>query len=124
MDEHQAMTLIHTERRRQIVQEGWTEQHDDEHDDGAMAKAAAIYHLHATGKCRFGDNGIPLGWPWDAQWWKPKDPMRDLVRAGALYVAEKERLCRLPGGYGLKLERSRHMDQKIKAVVKSLVDLP
>ena len=124
MDERQAIDLIYAERRRQVEVEGWDERHDDEHDDGAMARAAAIYYLNATGRCSFGDNGIPLGWPWDAQWWKPKDSMRDLVRAGALYVAEKERLHRLPGSYGLKRERSRRMNPKIKAVVQSLLSLP
>jgi hypothetical protein len=33
-------------------------------------------------------------WPWSVQWWKPKDRRRDLVRAGALIVAEIERLDR------------------------------
>ena len=35
-------------------------------------------------------------WPWSLDWWKPKDPRRDLVRAGALIVAEIERLDRQP----------------------------
>lgn len=124
MDEQQAMKLLHAERRRQVDVEGWSVHHDDEHADGEMAKAAAIYHLNAQGNCSFGADGIPLGWPWEAQWWKPKDPVRDLVRAGALYIAEKERLHRLPGSYGLKLERSRRMDPKIKAVVQTLSKLP
>jgi hypothetical protein len=34
-------------------------------------------------------------WPWEDKWWKPKDRRRDLVRAGALIVAEIERLDRL-----------------------------
>jgi hypothetical protein len=33
-------------------------------------------------------------WPWDRKWWKPKDRRRDLVRAGALILAEIERLDR------------------------------
>lgn len=33
-------------------------------------------------------------WPWDAKWWKPKNTRRDLVRAGALIVAELERMDR------------------------------
>lgn len=31
------------ERERQIASEGWTPEHDDAHDDGQMAKAAAVY---------------------------------------------------------------------------------
>lgn len=34
-------------------------------------------------------------WPWSREWWKPKNPRRDLVKAGALIVAEIERLDRL-----------------------------
>lgn len=124
MDQYQAMDLIHAERRRQVNAEGWTEHHDDAHDDGSLGLAASIYHLNATRKCSFGDNGVPIGWPWEAQWWKPKDPARDLVRAGALYIAEKERLRRLPGSYGLKWARSKRMDPKIDAVVQSLLALP
>lgn len=33
-------------------------------------------------------------WPWQRKWWKPKDPRRDLVRAGALIIAEIERIDR------------------------------
>lgn len=123
MNASQAKMLISAERRRQVQIEGWTELHDDEHADGEMAKAAAVYHLHAIGRCSFGDNGIPIRWPWEAQWWKPKDPSRDLMRAGALYMAEKERLRRLPGSTDLKLARSRRMDKKIEAVVQALVAL-
>jgi len=32
-------------------------------------------------------------WPWGSEWWKPsKDPIRDLVKAGALIAAEIDRL--------------------------------
>ena len=33
----------------------------------------------------------PPHWPWALNWWKPKDRRRDLIRAGALIVAELER---------------------------------
>lgn len=95
------------ERRRQVEAEGWTPKHDDEHDKGEMARAAACYALHA-GSCfawradayqsAKPHEGNPAAqnslWPWDMQWWKPKDPRRDLVRAGALILAELERLDR------------------------------
>lgn len=95
------------ERRRQVEAEGWTPKHDDEHDKGEMARAAACYALHA-GSCfawradayqsAKPHEGNPAAqdslWPWDMQWWKPKDPRRDLVRAGALFLAELERLDR------------------------------
>lgn len=34
-------------------------------------------------------------WPWDENWWKPSlDPIRNLVKAGALLAAEIDRLQR------------------------------
>lgn len=33
------------------------------------------------------------GWPWDMKWWKPsKDPIKNLIKAGALIAAEIDRL--------------------------------
>jgi len=96
---NKAMELIATERQRQIETEGWTPEHDDDHDLGELAGAAAAYALQAA--CELHPIGdaldvgyIPDGWCWDPQWWKPKGPVRDLVRAGALIVAELERLER------------------------------
>lgn len=87
-----ALADIAAERKRQIEAEGWTVGHDDRHTDGALAKAATCYA-----------SVYPLAasyWPWDIKWWKPKDRRRDLVRAGALIVAEIERLDRLAALYG------------------------
>lgn len=88
---------IAAERRRQIESEGWTPEHDDEHANGEIAKAAACYADFAsmpdTGRITIG--GVPLAWPWDWTWWKPKNRRYDLVRAGALIAAEIDRLDRL-----------------------------
>jgi hypothetical protein len=80
------------ERQRQISVEGWTPEHDDEHDSAEMAQAAACYALNAAEQ-RFTWPFDTL-WPWSKDWWKPKTPRRDLVRAGALILAEIERLDR------------------------------
>lgn len=98
------------ERRRQIEVEGWTPEHDDEHDAGALALAAAAYALDAGDKshpCSQGARGgeVPPFWPWmhrsgrhrEARWWKPSTPRRNLVKAGALILAEIERLDRMGG---------------------------
>ena len=37
------LDLIAKERMRQISDEGWTPEHDDEHDDGSLALVAALY---------------------------------------------------------------------------------
>ena len=89
------MEVIFAERERQIKVEGWTAEHDDQHYCGEMLYAARIYYQNAkTDFISLRPNGAPVGWPWDAVWWKPKDKRRDLIRAGALCVAERERLIR------------------------------
>lgn len=84
------MELIAAERRRQVTMEDWTPAHDDTHRNGEMARAAACYALQHTRV-----SGRAIRWPWARSWWKPKNPIRDLVRAGALIAAEIDRLQRL-----------------------------
>lgn len=89
--------LIATERQRQVEQEGWTPEHDDEHDTGEMMSVARayLYHAHAIlDGVKGGYETPPMAWPWDARWWKPADPIRSLVKAGALIAAEIDRLNR------------------------------
>lgn len=91
--------LIASERQRQISSEGWSADHDDTHDKGEMAQAAASYALHAAGISSSYPKGIQNGccmwWPWAKRWWKPRTPIKDLVRAGALIAAEIDRLQRI-----------------------------
>ena len=39
----EGIRLIAAERQRQVDVEGWTPAHDDEHDEGELAIAAACY---------------------------------------------------------------------------------
>lgn len=71
------------ERERQKAVEGWTPAHDDGHTDNELSRAAACYAI-----------GNAALWPWSMRWWKPTDRRRDLVKAGALVLAEIERLDR------------------------------
>lgn len=103
-----AVRDVAAERLRQVEEEGWTPEHDDVHESGELAAAAACYAYHTTSMRAAGysvtryEDRPPLDlyhpyrsmWPWDEAWWKPKDRRRDLVRAGALIVAEIERLDR------------------------------
>jgi hypothetical protein len=90
------IAAIIAERQRQISVEGWTPEHDDEHEGGQMAVASACYILHTVaginGRCQI---TVPGMWPWAPEWWKPSTPMRNLEKAGALIVAEMERLERM-----------------------------
>ena len=89
--------LIAVERQRQIEAEGWTPEHDDEHDDGVLVRAAICYADKAATQARGGRGVGQLRptWPWDHSYWKPADdPVRNLVKAGALIAAEIDRLIR------------------------------
>ncbi len=94
----QVIDEIKAERVRQQSSEGWTVEHDDEHGNGAMASAASAYACCAATQAWnpiYDPTLVPcLGWPWGRAAWNPKDPRRNLVRAGALIVAEIERLDR------------------------------
>lgn len=81
------------ERQRQVGEEGWTAEHDDAHQRGILAQAAACYAVHASDFAAAGYGSAPY-WPFDEEWFKPKDIRRDLVRAAALILAEIERFDR------------------------------
>lgn len=93
-----AIQGIIDERNRQIDVEGWTPEHDDTHTNGELAKAAACYAGFADGKEIRDDTVMQQAlaklWPWFAKWWKPTTRRRNLVKAGALIVAEIQRLDR------------------------------
>lgn len=92
--------LIRAERQRQIEKEGWSSDHDDGpgHGKNQLAKAAISYIGVVSEPDRAPVNGVPrphYDWPWSKRWWKPsKDPVRNLVKAGALIAAEIDRLLR------------------------------
>lgn len=104
----QAMRDVMGERYRQMMVEGWTVRHDDEeHKGGDLALAAGSYAIHAGmhsawdaesyAKCDPPEGDPEVGqhlWPWDREWWKPKNYRRDLVRAAALAVAAIEQFDR------------------------------
>ena len=101
--------LIVAERRRQIEKEGWTAEHDDEHDGGELAWAAVCYAapdmVYAADNIEADETGVDLRlrdpWPWDETWDKRKKHgrknrgrIRQLQIAGALIAAELDRLLR------------------------------
>lgn len=103
-----ALYDIASERERHLNVEGWTAEHDDQHAGGEMAAAAACYATgdrhETTGyrapSFRTGTGYTTVGrssglWPWSREWWKPTDKRRNLIKAGALIVAEIDRLDRI-----------------------------
>jgi hypothetical protein len=113
--------LIAAERRRQIEQEGWTPEHDNEHDDASLALAAICYaapqriyviDLLATGfrvrdpwprswaeyhdkrfTCQESQK-LPSNVPPDPETYTHQERISFLVKAGALIAAEIDRLER------------------------------
>lgn len=94
------MHAVVAERYRQIEQEGWSVEHDDEHEPGEMALAGAAYARTAYVHLLDGPGILswaerkPGFWPWAATWWKPTGFRRDLVKACALIIAEGEKFDR------------------------------
>jgi hypothetical protein len=105
---------IAAERQRQINKEGWTPEHDDQHDSGELAMAAVCYaapkqvrmKAEVPVNCGCREAMCPHSnmsktawldpWPWDSEWDKRKkhDRIRQLEIAGALIAAEIDRLER------------------------------
>ncbi|MGS3503247.1 hypothetical protein [Citrobacter koseri] len=88
-----AILDVIAERQRQKVVEGWTSEHDDKYGKSQLLWASSCYLLNTIQPF----NRIPMDWPWDSGWWKPTNPRRDLVKAGALILAEIERIDRAAG---------------------------
>ena len=88
-----ALLDVIAERQRQRAIEGWTSEHDDAYQNSELADAAACYALHAHNQ----GFSTPAHWPWSPDWWKQSGARRDLVKAGALILAEIERLDRAAG---------------------------
>ena len=113
--------LIAEERQRQIDVEGYSKEHDLQHDEGEFLDAAAAYmtpnikrpcidvtyelnnqpSYAVTYDLPSSDGTIhkmrvlpPRTWPFGEQYWKPTplDRVRELVKAGALIAAAIDRL--------------------------------
>lgn len=100
--------LIAAERSRQVEQEGWTPERDARYTGPELLRAAEAYLREAefhikyqgqpfdprTGLDIEDERGFPASsWPWSDDSWKPSpDPVRNLVKAGALIAAEIDRL--------------------------------
>lgn len=93
------LELVAKERTRQIVEKGYTREHDDEHTDGSLADAGACYaanndNLWAFGE--YGQTGLKEVWPWDYEFFKKEehDRKQQLIIAAALINAEYDRIVR------------------------------
>lgn len=84
----------HRQRKRQGDGEAYSLAHDDEHDKGEIAKAAAVYAMPPEFRARnqdLVDTLRPFNWHLKLN---SGDRIRELVKAGALIAAEIDRLQR------------------------------
>ncbi len=84
--ELEAVFELANERRRQIQVKGHTPETDANYVSGELARAAAAYALGSP------DGRPPSVWPWGDSSWKSSNKMRNLIKAGALIMAE---MCRI-----------------------------
>lgn len=84
---------IYNERLRQIIKEGWTHAHDDQYKIGVLSTAAGCYIVYGENP-DYPEGTPPPEWPWDAEYWRPRDFARNHVRAGALIAAELDLIAR------------------------------
>lgn len=94
-----AIQRIEAERVRQVTEEGFTADEDDlNNEPGDLATAAVAYTQHAIQLMGGPEmDNPPWDWPWDTEFWKPTDEVRDLEKAGALIAAELDRVLREKG---------------------------
>jgi hypothetical protein len=84
---------IAAERKRQIEEEGFTAEHDDQFKREELAMAALCYIVPNSYREWPPFNVL---WPFDKEWWKPTpNRVRELEKAGAFCAAEIDRLQRL-----------------------------
>lgn len=91
--------LVAVERARQVSEEGYDAEHDRGHEvqivraGQSYTMSALLAMAHTTMHER------PFIWPWARHFWKPTgDPVRDLVKAGALIAAAIDALTPTDAG--------------------------
>lgn len=85
----QGLELVRLERMRQRLVEGHHPAIDAEYVNGELSAAAACYALVPS---RWRDILWQQVWPWPSVAFKPRGRKENLIRAGALIVAELDRL--------------------------------
>lgn len=91
-DPRTGVELIAEERKRQIEKEGWTEEHDSEHNREELSILAMLYACPVKYRHMLNPRSWFKTMDWSFSWWKPTDRIKELQKAGALIAAEIDRL--------------------------------
>lgn len=83
-------------RTRQVIEKGYTPEHDDQHDPADLVAAGLAYTQYTFGILANVDYDTPpYDWPWDPEEWSPEDdPKKNLAKAGALLAAGFDAIVR------------------------------
>jgi len=95
------LQIIQEERLRQQTEEKRSSANDDGYIKGELAIAAKVYYQCAVDGLMYVRHALK-DWPWASNWFKPWasgdpskfDVQRCLVKAGALAMAERDRMNR------------------------------
>lgn len=104
MQQSNFLELVAKERVRQVIEKGYTPEHDDQHTDGSLADAGACYAstakeivmpIYDRRSCILA--GVHPLWPFEPEYFKKRDHDRkqQLITAAAFINAEYDRIVRL-----------------------------
>ncbi len=115
------IVLVATERQRQQEVEGWTPEHDDMHQSAELTRAGMSYADSARRQLLGASEEFGLRlpwaalWPFEESWWKPStDPIRNVVKAAALLVAEIDRLLRARGETVFPTQEPKKLEEALE----------
>lgn len=113
--------LIADERARQISQEGWTTEHDDQYRHGELAAAGAVYAdasislMHGVAPAELKEQILHFGcetpWPWDTID-EGEETVRRYKNVAWLEEYPEEGCC----GLGAEIGSESHQPAETKAV--------
>ncbi len=115
---------ILVERSRQQGAENFLPESDDRYVHRELRHAAACYAMPPALRKMQGIAGefTVMKWPWNPSWWKPTpdDRPRELEKAGALFLAESERLLRRGNVFtsGLMACKAKACGRKIDRILQ------
>jgi hypothetical protein len=116
----EALQLIREERERQVLEEGYTGHHDAVNGHENLVMAAATYEMEPKDRKEH-----PESWPWNYIHWKPTahkgttGRVRELVKAGALYMAAKA----VMEAKGLEIPLKQAVCEKIDLMAEMIAEL-
>lgn len=93
LTETEGIRRITKERNRQIEKEGYDEEHDAQEPINRMVACAISYAMYDID-----EQEADAWWEWDRQYFKPKDRLRNLERAGALIAAAIDKIVKEESG--------------------------